>query len=351
MSLKNRKFFVGAIFLVATLSIIALSFQSNRPTQVLLGDTEFVTPSPIQGYNIYTTKKYGIQFSLPEQWKSLGSLEHGGLVFKNYAASIEPDFMLKGTDGRGNIHISVNFGSSRVVDGENMTIAGQPASRLERRGVKPDLINGINTLYYVITVPNYYWFQFNISMSGDPANFHVLDEMIQTIKWLPVSNVQKIVANLQPDIHEYEGIIATSTVKNIYTNKKYGFQFEYPSRFMLGENRLGFPDIGEEEVGTFWVYDSTADGRSPEIWLKILSHHRHRGNKDNPERPFKKVIVSGQPSLVEDVTNIDRLHIEKHRVFAIPLPTVLDKYLIVSYDGLDPSLLDEIVQTIKWLPL
>lgn len=204
MNLQNKKRVL--VFILIILCVTGIGFLLNALSKVSKRDTgknifgsQILppgTPSNVEtyrgivtkgtkGYNTYTSKKYGIQFSFPEEWRGgSGYLGYGSVSLFNYPVSEEPDFALSGTDGKNHIQVSLGPEDSYAKIGEQITIAGQPASRLAKSRTEPDFANGKDTLDYFISIPNSYN-QLNFTMYGDPLNFYILDEMVRTVTWIP----------------------------------------------------------------------------------------------------------------------------------------------------------------------
>lgn len=159
-----------------------------------------------------------------------------------------------------------------------------------------------------------------------------------------------------PDIKEYAGNISTSTDGwNTYTNKKYGFQLNYPMKYEVGDNQLGYDANGNKESGEFWISDPSRDMNYGTISISILSSQEYTSMENDKEtiKMKKQVLVLGQPTTVFDLEYRSNIHTDRLLVYAILLPSFSNKYLRVQlYD--DPSnfhILDEIVRSIIWLPL
>ncbi len=159
------------------------------------------------------------------------------------------------------------------------------------------------------------------------------------------------------EIGEYAGIISSSTVKNqnLYTNEKYGFQISYPQGYVMGDNMLGYPVDGKEELGQLWLFNPASDyGNNGAIGMNIM--HSKEYSLENTDKVImkKQISVAGQPVYVYDVEQ-HFAESEGYRflLYVIPLPSHHDKYLWIKFHGNLSKLLtpDEIVKNIQWLPV
>lgn len=221
MNIKKEKKII--IIILITLFILAFGFWLQALRDIARGDTGknifgeqilnpgtivetdfyrgIIASSTIKGYSTYISKKYGVRFSFPEEWGGRGYLD-GSVAFANYPASEYPDFALTGTDGRSQIsawfegrlpygaigEFSLATMNKQEKEKRQVMVDGQPADRWE---IKAYLWGrDAHVLTYFITLPpqplqdHRGYLRFDIY--GDPANFYILDEMVKTIKWLPV---------------------------------------------------------------------------------------------------------------------------------------------------------------------
>ncbi|KKU82073.1 MAG: hypothetical protein UY07_C0004G0018 [Parcubacteria group bacterium GW2011_GWA1_47_8] len=157
-----------------------------------------------------------------------------------------------------------------------------------------------------------------------------------------------------PDKREYAGIISSSTKDyNLYTNKRYGFELNYPKEFTVGENILGSPVDGKEESGQFWISSPTREAHNDgTISIQILHSKEYsvRGNEKIVTK--KQTLVAGQHSYLYSINEYYPGSSNYNFIlYIVPIPTYPGKYLGVTLHN-DPtnfSAIDKIIQSIVWL--
>ena len=212
MNLKNKKI-IGLAALIIFV-IVAVGFWLNTFRNISQGDTgknifgEQILPpgtpadietyrgiiasSTTKGYNTYTSKKYGIQFSYPIEWR-VGNNNLGNGTFQLFNFFNQEEGAIRA--GKNKIEIYLNpiyaYNKPDTADINTKTltkkivISGQLALRSE---VEFSYGDGASMISYEILIPTIPDKYLGMSMYGDPANFHILDEMVKTLKWLPAEN-------------------------------------------------------------------------------------------------------------------------------------------------------------------
>ena len=137
------------------------------------------------GRNVYTSNKLGIRFTYPHGWRiGDNALGYGTFQLFNYDESVErPGF----TDGMNKIEAVVIPSNPYEISGEypeksravtQIQAAGQRVTQYDER-LEFGSIRGY--LMRLPTVPGKF---FAITIYGDPANFHTLDEIIKSVELL-----------------------------------------------------------------------------------------------------------------------------------------------------------------------
>ena len=141
---------------------------------------------------LYTSKKYNLQFTYPLGW-NVGDnhLGYGTFQLLNYDVSKAPP---KSFFPKGYNKIEATISTSDLQDilqdisevySENkkmrkeIIVAEQKATRIEI-----ELLGGEKILFYVISLPTTSPQYLNMSIYGDSSNFHVLDEMVESLVFL-----------------------------------------------------------------------------------------------------------------------------------------------------------------------
>ena len=144
----------------------------------------------IDGQNIYTSDKYGIKFTYPKELRAGDNhLGYGTFQLFNYDVSQAGGKSLfpKGQNKIEASIVSSNiYGTSDDYPEKGRTIkqvlvAGQTATRFEI-----ELARGEKILSYIVSLPSTSGKYLSINMYGDPLNFHILDEVVRSIVWLPL---------------------------------------------------------------------------------------------------------------------------------------------------------------------
>lgn len=139
---------------------------------------------------------------------------------------------------------------------------------------------------------------------------------------------------------------------SVYTNLEYNLRFRYPEGWYVGDTRLG--------EGTFQLYSydnqkAESEGFPPsdstnKIEVGIDSDATYINTEyQEKSRVTEKLNIAGQAAIRED---IEVEYVGKIRVYFIRLPNDEQEYLGLVIYG-DPSnfyVLDEIVQSLEWLP-
>ncbi|MDO8604419.1 MAG: hypothetical protein Q7K40_03420 [bacterium] len=205
--LRNKKTIISILIIV---SIVTLIFWLYSLRGISKGDTgknifgEQIlppgTPADIatyrgvitegsKGYNTYTSKKYGIQFSYPEKWR-VGDNHLGYGTFQLFNFFNQEEGAMRAGKNKIEIYLNPIYAYNKPdtadIDTKILTkkiiISGQLALRSEIEFSYGDGTSMISYEILIPTIPDKY---LGMSMYGDPANFHILDEMVKTIKWLP----------------------------------------------------------------------------------------------------------------------------------------------------------------------
>lgn len=137
---------------------------------------------------LYTSKKYNFQLIYPQGW-NVGDnhLGYGTFQLFNYDLSqaLGKSFFPKGHNKIEAVistsdldEISDIYSEKKRVEKE-VVVAGQKATRVE-----VELLGGEKILIYIISLPTTSSQYLNISIYGDSSNFHVLDEMVESLVFL-----------------------------------------------------------------------------------------------------------------------------------------------------------------------
>ena len=161
------------------------------PIQMPINQDEYVGMISVgkDGQSVYTSNKYNFQFIYPQGWRvGDNHLGYGMFQLFNYDAS---DAVGKSVFPQGHSKIEAlistddSYKSStdypekgRVI--RKVVVAGQPATRFEI-----ELIGGEKILSYIVLLPGDSGKYLSIHMYGDSSNFHTLDEIIESLVWIP----------------------------------------------------------------------------------------------------------------------------------------------------------------------
>ncbi|MHB8651903.1 MAG: hypothetical protein ACYC8S_02095 [Minisyncoccota bacterium] len=191
-----------------------LSVATNTPPYVSKQSdtreyTGVISPST-EKLNLYTAKRYGLQFLYPKEWRvkdnffgRLGNNSPGQIIFSNYPESEEYSSVPTETNGKNSILIQTysdniyatstgGYNDSKIVKKQVM-IAGRPVTKFEIEGEALTGVHGqvtyfgkggiYHVLVYFIPIPNSGNY-LRFSIYGDPSNFHVLDEIVQSLVFI-----------------------------------------------------------------------------------------------------------------------------------------------------------------------
>lgn len=148
------------------------------------------------GQNVYTNNKYGFQFTYPQGWRVgnniLGMPYGGSLQLFNYADT-EPNASSRGfTKGENKIEAAIidSSASSAILFSDSSDYPTKSRELISLRlaketvaGINAELIGGRKYRTYLLQHPNMPGKSLGISISGDPSNFYVLDDLVRSIMW------------------------------------------------------------------------------------------------------------------------------------------------------------------------
>ncbi len=167
--------------------VVPVVSPSPVPTTPDLSEYVGVIATSSLGINTYTSPKYGVRFSFPQSWSVVANRlgDYGTFLLRNY--QYIPEQKGFGT-GQNEIQIAiVNSGSpyapvsdypEKQRDVEEIVMKSQSGTRFSI-----ELIGGEKSRGYLFSLPSIPGKFVSLVINGDPANFHVLDELIQSIEW------------------------------------------------------------------------------------------------------------------------------------------------------------------------
>ena len=156
---------------------------SSNDKQQTYGADRGVIASSSQGFNSYTSTKYGFTFTYPADWR-VGDNEigYGTLQLLNYDPAT--------AEGKGGFPLGDNKIEAGILGNDAAGYVGLPNWRhvgehtvlagIDMWRFDPD-ISDYGILTYIVTLPSNNYL--GISMYGDSSNFHVLDDAIATLRW------------------------------------------------------------------------------------------------------------------------------------------------------------------------
>ncbi|HVS79817.1 MAG TPA: hypothetical protein VHF05_02470 [Candidatus Paceibacterota bacterium] len=204
MSKKLTILIVVAIILIAAvLAGWKLHFSDNQQTTIvqtattttesdMLTDTQQnnesltgTVTSTTNGQFIYRNDKIGIQFVFPAGWHiGSDSLNNGTLQLFNYDERMPRKGFSQGMNkieadiNTHNVYFNTEY-PEKASSTKQITVAGQKSVQEDL-----ELATGLKIRAYFIPMPSQPDLYFGIAVYGDPSNFYVLDNLVQSLSWV-----------------------------------------------------------------------------------------------------------------------------------------------------------------------
>ncbi|OHA17560.1 MAG: hypothetical protein A3H57_00775 [Candidatus Taylorbacteria bacterium RIFCSPLOWO2_02_FULL_43_11] len=194
---KKIRLTIVTIFIVgiiASLFVVILKLNSqndtapdNTKTELNLDEYLGKISSNDEVLNVYTNNKFGFTFTYPKEWHvGDNHLGYGTFQLFNYDESnASGSVFAKGWNKiEAGIVSNSDYGSSDEYPEKSrkeipMEVRGQPSTTTE-----VTLIGGEKIYSYSILLPSVPDSHLSIAMYGDPLNFYVLDELVQSMTWI-----------------------------------------------------------------------------------------------------------------------------------------------------------------------
>jgi hypothetical protein len=188
--MTSKKFLIAlgaATVLVIVLAAWKIHTPIAPPSSVDLNGPGTISTTT-DGYLLYTDNKAGFKFRFPQGWHiGSGARGHGDFQLYNYDETLHVKDRFAADARINKISGGIGSSSSFVNDEypekarrvENVEINNQKAIREDI-----ELIGGERFRLYFMPVPSEEDRFLSMSIAGDPTNFHVLDQIAQSLEWL-----------------------------------------------------------------------------------------------------------------------------------------------------------------------